>query len=171
MLSTFRVTEDGTFADANDEAITFGERDAIVVPHPLEMDPIALERWGAVLGDYEVVPPFPQIGRMLFDPTSAERQGGVLSRFAGEPTTQMALAGRLEARGWHRLSEGGFVGGYTKKLRTVTAHYTLVDPIVFGEGFTNETTVGTVSFGVPLAQVPPVAFSEAAFDLSVFGLR
>jgi hypothetical protein len=168
-LSTFRVTEDGSFADARDEPVRFGERDAIVLPHPLEIDPAALDTWSAVFGDYQLVPPFPQLGRPLFDPTSAERQAGVLSRFRGEPTTQMAIAGRLEARGWRRLDpQDGFVAGYTKKLRTVTAHYALVDPIVFGEPFVNETSVGAVSFGVPLDQVPAVAFSEAAFDLSVF---
>jgi len=32
----------------------------------------------------------------------------------------------------------------------------------------NETTVGAVTFGMPLGKVPPVLFSEVVYDLHVF---
>lgn len=159
-----RVAEDGTLADlAGDERPRGG---ALRPVHPLELDARALAQWGEVFAEHAILPPFPQIGRATFAPTEAERSEGALARFRGAPTTQMAIQGRLLARGWERIASGGFVSGWVRRLRGATAQYMLADPIV-GDAFVNETTLGAVTFGVPLAKVPPIAFSEAAYDLHV----
>jgi hypothetical protein len=136
--------------------------------HPLELDAEQTRAWGDLLGDYAIIQPFPQLGRRVFAPTAEEAAGTQLTRFRGLPVLQMALQGRLVARGWERLTDGGSTHGYVKRLRTLTAQYGLVDPIPFGDAFVNETTVGAVSFSVPIAKVPPIFFSEVAYDFHVF---
>jgi len=37
-----------------------------------------------------------------------------------------------------------------------------------GPAFKNETKIGVAKFGMPLGKVPPIAFSEVAYDLHVF---
>ena len=80
---------------------------------------------------------------------------------------QMAIMGRLVTRGWEKIGEP-YITGYVKRLRGVTAHFVLTEPLLPGSAFKNETTIGTASFGMPLGKVAPIAFSEIAYDLHVF---
>jgi Domain of unknown function (DUF4132) len=167
VAEVLRVAEDGTFATLDDDAANVGHADTVRLVHPLDLDAERTRAWGQVLGDYEIIQPFPQVSRSVFAPTNAEREANVVSRYQGLPAMQMAIAGRLTARGWERINDGGVTSAYVRRLGAVTARYTLVDPIENGEPFVNETTLGTVSFGIPLAKVPEVAFSEIVYDLHV----
>jgi hypothetical protein len=162
----FRVAEDGTFADAKDEPV---EITGIVrLVHPLELDARTMATWGEALAEHEVIQPFPQIGREIFRPTEAEIAEGALSRFRGIETTQMAIQGRLQSRGWEKIQGDGCVEGWLKRFRSITAHYMLVDAMPWNEELVNETTLGAITFGMPPEKVPPIVFSEAAYDLHVF---
>ena len=163
-----RIAEDGTFADRDDHEQIIEAHHHLRLVHALELDAEETRAWGDVLGDYAMIQPFPQIGRRVFAPTADERAGTELTRFRGLPVLQMALQGRLVARGWERLSDGGNTHGYLRRLKAISAQYLLADPIAFGEPFVNETTVGVVSFSAPVAKVPPILFSEVAYDLHVF---
>ncbi|HSO33771.1 MAG TPA: DUF4132 domain-containing protein [Labilithrix sp.] len=163
-----RVAEDGTFAGQDDRELVVAPPYQLRLVHPLELGVEETRAWGDVLADYAIIQPFPQIGRRVFAPTEEESAGTQLTRFRGLPALQMALQGRLVARGWERLTDGGSTHGYVRRLKTVTAQYSLAAPIVFGEPFVNETTVGTVSFSLPVSRVPPILFSEVAYDLHVF---
>jgi hypothetical protein len=81
----------------------------------------------------------------------------------------MAIQGRLQARGWERVSQGGATTGFARRVRGVWANYDLANPVLFGEPLVNETTLGAVRFGTTLAGVPAVVFSEVAYDLHVLG--
>jgi hypothetical protein len=164
----FRIAEDGSAADERDEQIELAPSETIRLPHPLDL-PAAVQRtWGGVFSDYEIIQPFSQIGRPTFTPTEAERAANALTRFHGTPVTQMAIQGRLLARGWERIADGGVTSAYVRRFRAVTAQYTLVNELGFDDEFVNDTTIGTITFGVPLDRVPPLVFSEVAYDFHVF---
>jgi hypothetical protein len=163
----FRIAEDGSAADERDELVEIAPNETIRIPHTLDISAEAHRAWGDVLSDYEIIQPFPQIGRSTFAPTETELGANALNRFAGAPVKQMAVQGRLLARGWERVADFGVTTAFVRRFRAITAQYTLVDPLGFGEEFVNDTTLGSVTFGVPLDRVPPLIFSEAAYDLHV----
>ena len=63
--TTFRVTEELDYADADDEPVTLDGEIGIV--HPLQLSDAERAAWGEQLADYEIVPPFPQLGRPVLD--------------------------------------------------------------------------------------------------------
>jgi hypothetical protein len=165
--STFRVSEDGSFANTNDDAVLLATDDRVRLVHPMETSSQNLARWSDIFADYEIIQPFPQLGRPTFTPTKEELVDNALTRFKGKAAMQMAIMGRLVTRGWEKIGEP-YITGYVKRLRGMTAHYVLTDALLPGSSFKNETTIGTVSFGMPLGKVTPIAFSEIAYDLHVF---
>ncbi len=165
--TTFRVSEDGTFANTNDDVVTLAPDDRVRVLHPMETSAQTLARWADIFADYEVIQPFAQLGRATFTPTKDELVDNALSRFKGNEAMQMAIMGRLVSRGWEKIGEP-YVTAYVKRLRGVTAQYVLAEPLLPGSSFKNETTIGVASFGMPLGKVSAIAFSEIAYDLHVF---
>ena len=61
----FRVAEDRTFADVDDDALVLPDSAEIRLPHPALLDGGALAAWAEVFADYEIVQPFPQLGRVV----------------------------------------------------------------------------------------------------------
>ncbi|ANZ39566.1 hypothetical protein BBK82_29465 [Lentzea guizhouensis] len=61
---SFRLAEDRTFADSNDDEVTLPEDAVIRVAHPVTLGD-SLAAWGEVFADYEILQPFPQLGRPL----------------------------------------------------------------------------------------------------------
>ncbi|MGI5163270.1 DUF4132 domain-containing protein [Spirillospora sp. CA-253888] len=96
----FRVAEDGTFADAADEAFDLPEDARIGVAHPVHLGDAAAA-WAEVFADYEILQPFPQLGRPVHALTDAERASGDLGRFTGVTVPVGRILG-LERRGWRR---------------------------------------------------------------------
>ena len=167
VASTFRVSEDGSFANTNDDVVELGADDRVRVLHPMETSAQTLARWADIFADYEIIQPFAQLGRTTFTPTKQELIDNALTRFKGKEAMQMAIMGRLVTRGWEKLGEP-YITGYVKRIRGMTAHYVLTDALLPGSAFKNETTIGTASFGMPLGKVSAIAFSEIAYDLHVF---
>lgn len=98
--TTFRIAEDRTFADAADGVPALPESAAIGIPHPLELGAV-LDTWSAVLADYEILQPFPQLGRAVYTLTDAERTSRRLDRLQGANVEGAAVLG-LERHGWRR---------------------------------------------------------------------
>lgn len=161
----FRVAEDASCASLEDDVVELGPHHLVELAHPLGE---ALDAWSEVLLDYGIIQPFPQVGRVVFEPLPEEIEANALTRFRGRPALQMAIQGRLKARGWERVSTFSATTGFTRRFEGATASYELVDEMPFDAELVNETTIGVVTFSVPLGKVPAIAFSEAAFDLSVF---
>ncbi|SDF34447.1 WGR domain-containing protein [Lentzea fradiae] len=61
---SFRLAEDRTLADAHDDEYTLPADATVRVAHPADLAG-ALEAWGEVFADYEILQPFPQLGRPL----------------------------------------------------------------------------------------------------------
>lgn len=107
---TFRVTEDQTFADQNDQEIVLPSGQIGVV-HPAHLSDALKSAWGQVLGDYEIIPPFPQLGREISRPLPEERQSTQITRYQGSKIPGIVLYGMLERSHWQRdtpADGGGF---------------------------------------------------------------
>ncbi|WP_141584607.1 DUF4132 domain-containing protein [Actinomadura sp. WMMA1423] len=95
--TAFRVAEDGTFADVEDDAITLPDSAEVRVAHPLDLDG-SLAAWSEVFADYEILQPFPQLGRPVHRPSDAD---GGLGRYKGLTVPVGKVLG-LTSRGWER---------------------------------------------------------------------
>jgi hypothetical protein len=93
----FRVADDGTFATIEDRPFVPDDSAEITVAHPITIGKDGCARWGTVLGDYEIVQPFPQVGREVYGESD-------LSGAIGRKLPYTALLA-LEHRGWKRRDE------------------------------------------------------------------
>ncbi|GII02798.1 DUF4132 domain-containing protein [Planobispora takensis] len=94
LLGALRVAEDRSFADVEDETLTLPDDVVIGVAHPLELGG-TLGDWAEVFADYEILQPFPQLGREVY--TSAEDLDP--DAFTEIPTGRVL---GLERRAWRR---------------------------------------------------------------------
>ncbi|WP_157434067.1 DUF4132 domain-containing protein [Actinoalloteichus sp. GBA129-24] len=97
--AAFRIAEDGSFADVNDDTVTPAPSALIELPHPLRLGS-DLHRWSALFADYEIIQPIPQLGRASYltrpdDPTADPLPA------AGGTVTEAALR-RLLALSWRQ---------------------------------------------------------------------
>ncbi|MFI0448136.1 DUF4132 domain-containing protein [Actinomadura sp. 6N118] len=130
--SSFRVAEDGTFADSTDDTCTLPPTASVRIAHPLDLsgpltgslaDSLAgslagsLAAWSEVFADYEIAQPFPQLGRPVHALTPAERETGRLERFENVPVPLGRLLA-LERRGWEHETpaDAGIVGSMSRRL-------------------------------------------------------
>ena len=74
--ATFRLTEEGDYADSDDEPFALADHALVGIVHPMHLDSAQQAAWGEILADYEIVPPFPQLGRPVYDVEPGELDGG-----------------------------------------------------------------------------------------------
>ncbi|MEW2353883.1 DUF4132 domain-containing protein [Spirillospora sp. NPDC029432] len=98
--TAFRLAEDRTFADADDDAITLPPDSTISLAHPLTLG-TATAAWSALFADYEILQPFPQLGRTVHELAEHERAAASLPRFEGLVVPVGKVLG-LTRRGWRR---------------------------------------------------------------------
>ncbi|QXJ20345.1 DUF4132 domain-containing protein [Actinomadura graeca] len=99
----FRVAEDRTFADIEDDAYTLPDTARVRIAHPVHLDVAA---WSELFADYGILQPFPQLGRPVHALTDKERDGERLERFEGAAVPFGAVAG-LVRLGWERGAPQG----------------------------------------------------------------
>ncbi len=174
----FRVTEDGTFADVADAACTLDGVAKVGVVHPLHLDEAQRAAWGEVLGDYEIIPPFPQIGRRVHTLQPGEETACELTRFNGPEIPATLFFGILESHGWtdaHWHEErwyGGFIKRFPGQLVTAclgvhsSSDTMRITRAYFVAGVDAET-VCDPRHALPLGHVDPVAVSEVLGSLAV----
>ncbi|MBO2450640.1 DUF4132 domain-containing protein [Actinomadura barringtoniae] len=101
--TAFRLAEDRTFADVEDNAFALLDGEAqISIAHPVRLGD-DLEAWTEMFADYEILQPFDQLGRPVFTLTEEERRSGLLRRFEGKT----APYGRAKGLSQGRWSETG----------------------------------------------------------------
>ncbi|GAB7041100.1 MULTISPECIES: DUF4132 domain-containing protein [Catenuloplanes] len=128
LTATLRVAEDRTLAGVDDEPVTVAEDAVIGVVHPLTLGD-ALPGWAEVFADYELLQPFPQLGREVFRLEPAEREQTELLRFKNVKVPTTKLLG-LERRGWRRgdVGDGGHQGWFERDLADGLAMVVHMDP-------------------------------------------
>ncbi|MBS2535159.1 DUF4132 domain-containing protein [Catenulispora sp. NF23] len=108
----FRIAEDGTLADVDDERFVFdaglgdttGGVGAIGLVHPVTLGR-ALPRWVEICHDYEIVQPFPQVGRPIFALTAEERTASRLARFCDVTVPTDRLLALHRSPGWGTMPQ------------------------------------------------------------------
>lgn len=98
--TAFRVAEDRTFADAEDDVFDLPDDATVRLAHPLHLGD-ELTAWSEVFADYEILQPFPQLGRTVLTLPEEESAGYRLARFEGLKVPIGKVLG-LERRGWRR---------------------------------------------------------------------
>lgn len=186
LVAPFRVTEDQTLADAKDGTFKPAGVATVGVLHPLLLTDFQKAEWGGVFGDYEIVPPFPQLGRAINHLDPQEAKGTELTRFKGVKLYAPTMVFGLENLGWVRDGggDGGGFYGHSKHypFAGVTANVTYDGTVGYGyidpnELLTFETCYFTADEGerktwryketrMKLSDVNPVVTSEVIKDLS-----
>ncbi|MCS7481931.1 WGR and DUF4132 domain-containing protein [Umezawaea endophytica] len=96
----FRLAEDRTIADVNDDAVELQEDAVVGIAHPLDLaDSVA--DWAGVFADYEILQPFPQLGRPVHALAEDERSASELKRFQNVTVPVGKVLG-LTNKGWRR---------------------------------------------------------------------
>lgn len=149
LITCFRVAEDSTYSDAQDELFTLPAGN-IGIPHVLEIPPESAAAFRQIYVDYELLPPFQQLERGSYHLADNERNVHELSRWNG----RLCQAGRivgLERRGWQRLEESGSVYAMRKftpygALELETEPFSLI----YGEtGYSDLLPVESVKITAP----------------------
>ena len=117
MTQGFRVAEDLSLADENDELFTLPEDASVGLAHVLEMPAALQAAFGQVFADYEILQPFKQLGRETFGLSEAEKAGHEITRFKDKTVAIGSVMG-LVNRGWERgaAEDGGWVHQFHKPL-------------------------------------------------------
>ena len=154
--------------------------------HPMESDVATVQRWRLLLEARQVRQPFKQAHREVYLLTDAERTTATYSnRFAGHLLRHYQFRALCEQRGWsYTLPRFYSTTGDTLASRELPRHGGLraefwVEPVWDGE--TSDTgvpaliTTDQVRFRragsdapVPLADIPPLVFSELMRDVDLF---
>jgi hypothetical protein len=112
----FRIAEDGSFSDVEDDAIELDATARIRVAHPVHLG-AATATWAELFADYEILQPFDQLGRPVMAFTGDELATGRLQRFEGAKVDVGRVLG-LTQRGWTRAApeDGGVAPGISYQL-------------------------------------------------------
>ena len=106
---TFRVAEDFTFADENDDELQFEDTEIITISHPMNWTGEEQATWKRIAIDYDLSPLFPQWDRETHLPTDEEKRGNEITRFYGRTVDHRQLRSRLARSGWQmgHIKESG----------------------------------------------------------------
>jgi hypothetical protein len=144
----FRVAEDFSLADDQEEVFTVESPGTIALPHPITFSEPTLARWRQIFVDYGLRSPWPQLDRETRKLSPMELAEPSIMRFVGVPVDSRLLRGHLKRKGW--LMGPALRGTVEFHYRPfVEANLTAVlchDPIWMGEN----PSVGTM---IPLANL------------------
>jgi hypothetical protein len=98
---TFRIAEDHTYTDAEDDTVALPHDAVIRLAHPIDMTAAEQGAWARLLADYEILQPFPQLARPVMAFTETELETGRLRRFEDAVVPAGAILG-LTKHGWVR---------------------------------------------------------------------
>ncbi|MEW4564783.1 DUF4132 domain-containing protein [Bremerella sp. JC770] len=187
-IASFRVTEERDYADVDDNTIKLDKAASIGVAHALEMTEQERSRWGEVMSDYEIISPFPQLGRQVYCLEKGEDKADDLTRLHGIKLVAPTMVFTLEKLGWIRgeAMDGGCFDEYSKQFpsadATAVMHYDgivgmgYIDPeevlttssIYFCQGMRKPSGYGWNSEKkLKLGKVPPIVISEVIADFQV----
>lgn len=162
----FRVAEDRSLADIQDNVLVLAEDASIGLVHRLEIDDARVTAWTGIFGDYELLPPFEQLGRQVFH-SEASANSEDLVRESFKTKTGKVLA--LEKRGWRKgENEQGSIESYIKPLsKGVYAELPIDGGIYLGymDGTPPEQGITRLRLrGSTVGQLNPVLISELLRD-------
>jgi hypothetical protein len=193
LLGSFSVTEDFSYANESDDTYILPENVAFLgIAHPAYLTEASKGAWGEVLGDYEIIPPFVQLGRPVYDLLDTEKSVKIITRFKESTVDPKVLCFGLENLGWLRGAAqdgGGFyehIKAFPKANITACVVYEPgmwmggggpgddwenqnVTEVYFVKGQYNPRSYSDYpnsSKAVPLTDVPAFMLSEVLYDVT-----
>ncbi|MCC3764338.1 DUF4132 domain-containing protein [Glycomyces sp. TRM65418] len=114
----FRLAEDKGCTDVDENELRLPGSAVVRLAHPALMERGEIESWSAIFADYEILQPFPQLGRPVMAFMDEELRTGRLTRFEGITVHVGRLLG-MTNRGWSRSEplDGGVEPGMTRWLK------------------------------------------------------
>jgi hypothetical protein len=188
LAATFRMTDEGEYASATDSPVTLDPARSVGIVHPMQLGEADRNAWGQLFGDYEIVPPFPQLARPVYGLEGKERGETELHRVDDVPVNSGKVWGFMDKRGWDRgsSSDHGVVLEFAKHYPAASVTAVIdIEPGIARGGLdmlgTDQTITGCyflrghynpVAYAnhpdtakIPLGDVDPVALSETLGDL------
>ena len=182
LLAAFRVTEDRTYADISDSL--YAPRGAAVgVVHPLELTQEERAKWGELFGDYEIIQPFPQLGRRIHVLQPGEEKRKELTRFSGPAIPAMIFNGILKSHDWmqNRLGTGRYGPGHYKRFPEADLTAVIreglggdavrIEGAFFVRGFPEDGGDVDARKALRLGEVDPIVLSEVLGILTVLASK
>lgn len=182
---SFRVTEDQTFAGVDDRPLQLNDHDEIGIVHPLQLDSGQKTQWAEVLSDYDIVAPFPQLGRAVYCLDENELRQAEIVRFADKLVPAITIVSMLEKQGWQRgpVEDGGAFHEHTKYFARadltavacydyivvgamLESHDQEIQTCFFEQGKSNSSYRDRKSM-VPLEFIDSIVISEVLADLTM----
>lgn len=179
----FRIAEDGTCADVLDEFLSLKHITQVGIVHPLQLAESERTAWGELLSNYEIIPPFPQIGRSVYALEPSEQDSFELHRFQDRPVFHLALGPNLEKAGWFRTFRIGRGDNYCKPFFsanvTAIAQYShswqnntrTIERCYFVPGIYPVEQVTQSVEAIALNSVDPIVMSEVLKDLGAIAAK
>ncbi|HRI69800.1 MAG TPA: DUF4132 domain-containing protein, partial [Polyangium sp.] len=100
-IGAFRVAEDSSLADSQDSSYALPDGAYVGIVHPLELPESERAAFGQILGDYNIVQPFPQMGRDVYAMTEAEAKSNQITRRQKQLAPTGKFLGLVE-KGWRK---------------------------------------------------------------------
>jgi hypothetical protein len=116
--SLFRVAEDGSLADGEDNVFELEASAKIQMVHPVHLSEHQKKQWNALFGDYKLIQPFLQLNRPVFTLTEEEKVSSELKRFAGLKAPGGRFLGMAGKPGWQKGpgEDNGFMRSIYRNL-------------------------------------------------------
>ncbi len=163
LVKTFRVAEDRTPADIADEELKLADDILVGLVHPIEgLD----SGWQEIFADYELLQPFEQLGRAVYEASPGELEAPSIKRKAGTRVAQKSLF-VLKNRGWSRgpVEDGARYNSYYRTFGPeLSAELRFYPGVDVASGWEQEQTLEEVTI-LNNRRPTPAVFSEVVRDL------
>jgi len=156
--TAFRVAEDGTLSNVDDESHALAEGAKIGVAHPLRMSQEDVDKWRTILEDYKLVQPFAQLGR-VYAPVAMDASRIPWNDAKGnwsEITTRLVVRG---------FAQGPHIKGKYTYQRSVRGGHVSVE-FGFDKGKIADAAFvfKTGQDEVPASKLDPIELADAIYD-------
>lgn len=168
LLDCFRVAEDCSYANGDDDVFTLpeGEHIRVGLPHALELSPQTSAKFGQLFVDYKLLQPFAQLGRDTYALDAGELAQAQLARWKGMLVASTRVMG-LASKGWRRgdMIGGGTFCSFQKPVGGARMIELTFEPGIYA-GMVSENpeqALEVVTVGAP--PLDPIAASELIRDI------
>lgn len=164
----FRIAEDGSFADASDDAITLPASARVRLAHPARA-PGLPAAWADRFAEYELVPVIDQLGRRAHALGKKEPRASTLDVARGAKASAKKLMGLLESRGWRR-NDPGSPTAFVRDLGDVRVTLPIAPGFEIQDlAHAGPQVIGAIAFTrkrepIALRAIDPVVLSEVVRD-------
>jgi hypothetical protein len=146
LQSTFRMAEDGSFADAEDNFFEIPEGLKVGLLHALETPPEVQQKFSQILADYALMQPFQQLSRPSFALTEEEKKAVTLNRWGKSKVPTGKVLGMVNGGIWRRgpPQDAGWIWWFIRPIPVVGYEIHMAIEPGIGVGFVSEEPVQSI---------------------------